>query len=297
MFCQIVVVFVVLIVGVVFVVVYVMFVQLLIFGVYYLGGLVECYLVLSILVECLIYLFYVFFIIEDGCCMIGVEVLKNFVVLVEFKKVYLYLCMLILIGGWGVGGFFDVVLIEVSCKCLVDFCMVLFFECYVGSFDGVDIDWEFLVSGGLKELVYCLQDCVNLIWFVQVFCVVLDVWGCKVGQLMLLIVVLVVGCLQIDGFYDLVVSYDLLVLVKVFDFINLMSYDMGIGFLLVLIFNVLLYEVLVDLLVLELCCWNNVVGVVQYYCEYGVLVDKLVLGVLFYGCGFKVIGDVLDGFY
>ncbi|WP_431137757.1 glycosyl hydrolase family 18 protein, partial [Psychroserpens mesophilus] len=86
-------------------------------------------------------------------------------------------------------------------------------------------------------------------------------------------------------------------LAKVFDFINLMSYDMGTGFSSVSTFNAPLHEVPTDPLAPELRRWNNVAGAVQYYREHGVPADKLVLGVPFYGRGFKVTGDAPDGLY
>ena len=72
-----------------------------------------------------------------------------------------------------------------------------------------------------------------------------------------------------------------------FDFINLMSYDMGTGFSSVSTFNAPLHEVPADPLAPELRRWNNVAGAVQYYREHGVPADKLVLGVPFYGRGFR----------
>ena len=44
---------------------------------------------------------------------------------------------------------------------------------------------------------------------------------------MLLTAALAAGRLQTDGPYDPAASYDLPALARVFDFINLMSYDMG----------------------------------------------------------------------
>lgn len=85
MFCQIVVVFVVFIVGCLLIVVFVVDLLLKVIGVYYFGGFVECYLVVFILVDMLIYLFYVFVCIEDGCCVVDVQVDGYFKVLVMFK--------------------------------------------------------------------------------------------------------------------------------------------------------------------------------------------------------------------
>ncbi len=268
-----------------------------IYGAYYPGGSAERYPVSHIPADRLTHLFYAFSTIEAGRCTVGAEAPSNFAALAELKKAHPHLRTLISIGGWGAGGFSDAALTEASRKRLVDSCMALFFEKYAGSFDGVDIDWEFPVSGGPSELAHRPQDRANMTKLAQAFRVALDARGRKRGQPMLLTAALAAGRLQTDGPYDPAASYDLPALAKVFDFINLMSYDMGTGFSAVSTFNAPLHEVPADPLAPELRRWNNVAGAVQYYREHGVPADKLVLGVPFYGRGFKVTGDAPDGLY
>ncbi len=268
-----------------------------IYGAYYPGGSAERYPVSHIPADRLTHLFYAFSTLEAGRCTVGAEAPANFAALAELKKAHPHLRTLISIGGWGAGGFSDAALTEASRKRLVDSCMALFFEKYAGSFDGVDIDWEFPVSGGPQELAHRPQDRANMTKLAQAFRVALDARGRKRGQPMLLTAALAAGRLQTDGPYDPAASYDLPVLAKVFDFINLMSYDMGTGFSAVSTFNAPLHEVPADPLAPELRRWNSVAGAVQYYREHGVPADKLVLGVPFYGRGFKVTGDAPDGLY
>jgi len=268
-----------------------------VYGAYYPGGSAERYPVSHIPADRLTHLFYAFSTIEAGRCTVGAEAPSNFAALAELKKAHPHLRTLISIGGWGAGGFSDAALTEASRKRLVDSCMALFFEKYAGSFDGVDIDWEFPVSGGPSELAHRPQDRANMTKLAQAFRVALDARGRKRGQPMLLTAALAAGRLQTDGPYDPAASCDLPALAKVFDFINLMSYDMGTGFSAVSTFNAPLHEVPADPLAPELRRWNNVAGAVQYYREHGVPVDKLVLGVPFYGRGFKVTGDAPDGLY
>jgi len=268
-----------------------------VYGAYYPGGSAERYPVSHIPADRLTHLFYAFSTIEAGRCTVGAEAPSNFAALAELKKAHPHLRTLISIGGWGAGGFSDAALTEASRKRLVDSCMALFFEKYAGSFDGVDIDWEFPVSGGPSELAHRPQDRANMTKLAQAFRVALDARGRKRGQPMLLTAALAAGRLQTDGPYDPAASYDLPALAKVFDFINLMSYDMGTGFSAVSTFNAPLHEVPGDPLAPELRRWNNVAGAVQYYREHGVPADKLVLGVPFYGRGFKVTGDAPDGLY
>jgi len=268
-----------------------------IYGAYYPGGSAERYPVSRIPADRLTHLFYAFSTIDAGRCTVGAEAADNFAALAELKKAHPHLRTLISIGGWGAGGFSDAALTETSRKRLVDSCMALFFEKYAGSFDGVDIDWEFPVSGGPKELAHRPQDRADMTRLAQAFRVALDARGRKLGQPMLLTAALAAGRLQTDGPYDPAASYDLPALAKVFDFINLMSYDMGTGFSAVSTFNAPLHEVAADPLAPELRRWNNVAGAVQYYRDHGVPADKLVLGVPFYGRGFKVTGEAPDGVY
>jgi len=268
-----------------------------VYGAYYPGGSAERHPVSHIPADRLTHLFYAFSTIEAGRCTVGAEAPSNFAALAELKKAHPHLRTLISIGGWGAGGFSDAALTEASRKRLVDSCMALFFEKYAGSFDGVDIDWEFPVSGGPSELAHRPQDRANMTKLAQAFRVALDARGRKRGQPMLLTAALAAGRLQTDGPYHPAASYDLPALAKVFDFINLMSYDMGTGFSAVSTFNAPLHEVPADPLAPELRRWNNVAGAVQYYREHGVPADKLVLGVPFYGRGFKVTGDAPDGLY
>lgn len=268
-----------------------------IFGAYYPGGSAGRYPVSGIPAERLTHLFYAFSTIEDGRCVIGADASKNVAELADLKKAHPHLRTLISIGGWGAGGFSDAALTEASRRRLVDSCMTLFFERHAGSFDGVDIDWEFPVSGGPKELAHRPQDRANMTRLAQAFRSALDTYGRRAGRPMLLTAALAAGRLQTDGPYDPAASYDLPALARILDFINLMSYDMGTGFSAVSTFNAPLHEVPADPLAPELRRWNNVAGAVQYYREHGVPADKLVLGVPFYGRGFKVTGQTADGLY
>lgn len=268
-----------------------------IYGAYYPGGSAERYPVSRIPADRLTHLFYAFSTIDAGRCTVGAEAADNFAALAELKKAHPHLRTLISIGGWGAGGFSDAALTEASRKRLVDSCMALFFDQYAGSFDGVDIDWEFPFSGGPKELAHRPQDRANMTRLAQAFRVALDARGRKLGQPMLLTAALAAGRLQTDGPYDPAASYDLPALANVLDFINLMSYDMGTGFSAVSTFNAPLHEVAADPLAPELRRWNNVAGAVKYYRDHGVPADKLVPGVPFYGRGFKVTGEAPDGVY
>ncbi|WMJ69919.1 glycoside hydrolase family 18 protein [Stenotrophomonas sp. 24(2023)] len=268
-----------------------------VFGAYYPGGSASRYPVSAIPADRLTHLFYAFSTIKEGRCVVGDEAPANFAALADLKRAHPHLQTLISIGGWNAGGFSDAALTPASRKRFIDSCMALFFDRHAGSFDGVDIDWEFPVSGGPTEIAHRPQDRANFTRLAVEFRAALDARGRKQGRPLLLTAALAAGRLQTDGPYDPAASYDLPALAKVLDFINLMSYDMGTGFSSVSTFNAPLHAVDGDPLQPALKRWNNVAGAVQFYREHGVPADKLVLGVPFYGRGFKVTGDAPDGLY
>ena len=74
----------------------------------------------------------------------------NFNQLLELKARYPYLKVLISIGGytWS-GNFSSAALTDASRQTFVKSCIDLYLKQYKGVFDGIDIDWELPVTGGL----------------------------------------------------------------------------------------------------------------------------------------------------
>ncbi|MCF7752544.1 glycoside hydrolase family 18 protein [Bacillus subtilis subsp. subtilis] len=266
-------------------------------GAYYPGGSAERYPIAGIPADTLTHLFYAFATIEQGRCVVGAQAEAHFKALATLKRDHPTLHTLISIGGWNAGGFSDAARDAGSRKRFVQSCVALFFDRHHGSFDGVDIDWEFPVYGGPLEITDRPQDRRNMTLLVQEFRRQLDVAGKARSQHLLLTAALPAGRVQTDGAYDPARSYELKALGQVLDFINLMSYDMGTGFSAVSTFNAPLREVPADPLAAAQRRWNNVEGAVAYYQQHGVPASKLVLGVPFYGRGFRVTGDANDGLY
>ncbi len=266
-------------------------------GAYYPGGSADRYPVEKIPADTLTHLFYAFSRIDEGRCTVAPEADAHFKSLKALKQQHPKLRTLISIGGWEAGGFSDAALNDASRKRFVGSCVAMFFDKHRGSFDGVDIDWEFPIYGGPKEITARPEDRRNMTLLAQEFRRQLDAKGKQRGQAYLVTAALPAGRMQSAGAYDPARSFELKELGQTLDFINLMTYDMGTAFSSVSTFNAPLREVSSDPLPPELRRYNNVAGAVDYYRQHGVPDDKLVLGVPFYGRGFKVKSDANDGLY
>jgi len=225
------------------------------------------------------HLFYAFALIENGkCVMPAATAAKDFADIRDLKQRKPSLKALISLGGWGAGGFSDAALTAGSRQTLVQSCVDLFFR--DGTFDGIDLDWEFPVYGGPTEIKDRPEDKRNMTLLTRDFRRAL---GRK-----LVTAALPTGRLQTDGPYDPAKSFELRELAQIMDFINVMTYDMGTGFSPVATFNAPLREVSSDPMPRADRRWNNVVGAIDYYQRHGVSPRKMVLGTPFYGRGFNV---------
>lgn len=224
----------------------------------------------------LTHLFYAFATIEDGHLRLPSAAPAQ---LAEIKRAYPHLRIVISIGGWGADGFSDAALTphtraDLAAECLE---LVAGLDCV----DGLDLDWEFPVSGGPAELVHRPDDRRNFTLLAQEL-------RDRLGPDRLLTAALPAGRLQAAGPYDPAASFEISALADILDFVNLMTYDFGTDFSGVATFNAPLAEVTDDPLDPDLRRWNNVTGAVDYYERHGAPRDKLVLGVPFYGRGFRV---------
>ena len=253
-------------------------------GAYYAGWNSATYPISQIPADTVTHLFYAFATIDRGRCVVQPSAAADFAALAELKRAHPKLHTLISIGGWGAGGFSDAALTPASREQFVGSCLDTFFTKYRGSFDGVDLDWEFPVSGGPTEIAHRPEDKRNMTLLSQEFRRQLG----NRDSRFLLTAALPAGRLQTDGPYDPAASFDIGALGKILDFVNLMTYDMGTGFSAVSTFNAPMREVGQDPLGQPMRRWNNVTSAVEYYRQHGVPANRLVLGVPFYGRGFQV---------
>jgi chitinase len=266
-------------------------------GAYYPGYRASDFPVARIPAERLTHLFYAFAHIEDGRCAVAPDAPAHFAAMAALKREHARLRTLISIGGWEADGFSDAARSGASRRRFVSSCLAMFFDPALQAFDGVDIDWEFPVYGGPPTIRARAQDRRNLTLLVREFRRQLDMIGKTRGQSFLLTAALPAGRLQSSGAYDPARSFDLEALAGTVDFINLMTYDMGTDFAGVASFNAPLREDQDDPVDAEVRRWNSVEGGIAYYTQHGVPARKLVLGVPFYGRGFKVMADAHAGLY
>jgi chitinase len=224
----------------------------------------------------LTHVFYAFATIVDGRLRLPPRAYAHLEAFAAVKRAHPDLKVVLSIGGWGAGGFSDAALTPQSRAAFVDDSLEL-----GAGFDGVDLDWEFPVSGGPTELTARPEDRRNATLLARAL-------RDQLGPGRLLSAALPAGRLQSAGRYDPAHSYELAALAEVLDFVNLMTYDFGTGFSPIATFNAPLVEVPDDPLEADLRRWNNVTGAVSFYEHHGIPRDKLVLGVPFYGRGFRV---------
>lgn len=242
-------------------------------GAYFPGFGDSAYPIEGLRADLLTHLFYAFATIEDGRPKLPPRAKAE---VAEIRRLHPHLRVVMSIGGWGADGFSDAARTPPGRAEFADRCVEL-----AADFDGIDLDWEFPVSGGPEEVVHRPEDRRNCTLLAQ------DLRD-RLGPDRLLTAALPAGRLQSAGPYDPAESYELAELAGILDFVNLMTYDFGTGFSPIATFNAPLAEVADEPLDPRLRQWNNVAGAVSYYERSGVPRDRLVLGVPFYGRGFRV---------
>ncbi|MDG1360051.1 MAG: glycoside hydrolase family 18 protein, partial [Phycisphaerales bacterium] len=133
------------------------------------------------------------------------------------KPEHPHLKTMISVGGWTLSGrFSDVALTEASRSTFAESC-VEFMREY--NFDGVDIDWEYPVEGGLASNVYRPEDGVNYTLLLQELRDRLDVAGAEDGVSYELSIAAPAG-------FDKYRHLELDRLGEILDFVNVMTYDL-----------------------------------------------------------------------
>jgi chitinase len=205
--------------------------------------------------------------------------------LLELKAKYPYLKALISVGGYAwSANFSNAALSDASRQTFVKSCIDLYFKKYKGVFDGIDIDWESPVTGGLTN--GRPEDKHNFTLLLAELRSQLDDMG-SINKTRYLLTIAAAGGPGMDQRYerDQIAQY--------LDWINLMTYDLHGTWDKLTNFNAPLYQDANDPGDSSL----NVDAVVQDYLDAGIPPDKLVMGVPFYGHAWESVGYTNDGLY
>lgn len=209
----------------------------------------------------------------------------NFNQLLELKQKYPNLKILISIGGWAWSGNFSAAAENnASRQRFAASCIDLYLKQYKGLFDGLDIDWEYPVSGGMSP--GRSEDKENFTLLLQELRRQLDELGTSDNRHYLLTIAAPIGPGNIRN-----IEAD--VIASTVDWINVMGYDFHGTWDTTTNFNAPLFRTSND----PADAGLNVDAAVQTYLSADVPAAKLVLGVPFYGKGWAGVSKVDDGLY
>lgn len=216
----------------------------------------------------------------------------NFNQLIKLKQKYPHLRTLISVGGWTWSGrFSDVAVTSASRSKFAQSC-VEFIEKY--GFDGVDLDWEYPVSGGLPGNIVRPEDKQNYVLLLKEIREQLTVAGKSAGKQYLLTVATGAGT-------ERIADMDLPGMSTYLDWINVMTYDFHGGWEAQTGHNAPLYkndaEQTTDVSPSYIKSRYNCHAAIQGYLAAGTPRSKIVMGLALYGRGWQgVTSRVQNGF-
>jgi GH18 family chitinase len=209
----------------------------------------------------------------------------NFNQLLELKRKYPALQVLISVGGFSWSEHFsDAALNDASRRAFAASCIDLYLKQYQGVFDGIDIDWEYPGGGGLNP--GRPEDKTNFTLLLAELRRELDELGKPAGKHYLLTIAAPAGP-------ETSKNIERARIIRSVDWMNLMTYDLHGTWENSTNFNAPLYQAADDPSDASL----NVDAVVQSYLAAGVPPNQLVLGVPFYGRGWKGVPASANGLY
>ncbi|HET7812786.1 MAG TPA: glycoside hydrolase family 18 protein [Candidatus Baltobacteraceae bacterium] len=207
-----------------------------------------------------------------------------------------HLRLLLSIGGWSAAPqFSDAALTATSRAAFARSCIASYIV--REGFDGIDLDWEFPVRGGVSQNPHRPQDRADATALAQEIRSELDTLGAAAHRHYYLTAAVPAGRYENGGAYSASDSYDLAAFTKSLDWMNLMTYDMGTTFSPTSNFNAPMNEDPNDPTPAAQRIANNVTGAVASFEAAGVPASKIVLGVPFYGRGFTGVGSDRAGLY
>ena len=230
----------------------------------------------------------------DVCDRPGAAQLKDLRALRRLRRRHPGLQLLVSIGGWDVAPqYSDIALTAASRARFARSCIRLFIE--QQRFNGIDLDWEFPVRGGL--IPSRPEDRADATALVRELREQLNALGRRTHQHYLLTVATPAGTWQEGGAYSVSDSYDLAALVPYVSWLNVMTYDMNTIFSPYSGFNTPMKPDPRDPTPQPQRSRDNLTGAVRYYEAHGVPADKIMLGMAFYGRGFTGVSARYEGRY
>jgi len=195
---------------------------------------------------------------------------------------------LISVGGWSQSGLFsDVAASEQTRTHFADSCAAFV---TAHGFDGLDVDWEFPVEGGLPTNHTRPDDALNFTALLAELRRALVAQGATDGRRYLLTIAAPAGPAEYRHLeLKLIPSY--------LDWINLMAYDFTTGESPTTNFNAPLFAAAGDPAPEARRQSHNAAAAAQAYLAAGVPPSKLVLGAAFYGRGWQGVPSANDGLY
>jgi GH18 family chitinase len=193
---------------------------------------------------------------------------------------------LISVGGWTWSGRFSDVALTASSRALFAESCVEFIRSY--NFDGVDIDWEYPVEGGLSSNTKRPEDGVNYTLLLEELRRQLDIAAEEDGRPYLLTIASPAG-------WDKIRHLEIDRLSEILDFINVMTYDFrGAWDLTTTAHHANMFENPADPSdANSVAAKYNVSWVVDEFLAQGASPEKIVLGIPFYGRAWGGVSDPL----
>jgi chitinase len=209
----------------------------------------------------------------------------NFAELQKLKQRNPHLKLVVSIGGWtGSGKFSDAALTDESRRLFTESTIDVFIRQRPGLFDGIDIDWEFPVEGGMKGNVERPADKENFTLLLAELRRQLDAQG-AIDRRHYQLAIAASARLQE------IANVEIARITPLLDFINVMTYDYHSGSSRTG-FNSPLYAAKGDP-----TPSLNVDATMRAFLGAGVPAGKLLVGIPFYGRGYGGVPSVNDGLF
>ncbi len=209
----------------------------------------------------------------------------NFAALAALKARYPHLKVLVAIGGWTWSGrFSDVALTDSSRRAFATSALDRLVRRWPGVIDGIDIDWEYPVRGGLPENARRPEDRRNFTLLMAELRRQLDAQTARDGRRYWLTAATTAGAAGIA-------NLELDSLARVVDWLNVMTYDYHAGDGMAH-FNAPLHAAANDP-----TPRHNVDSTIATYLRGGMPAAKLVVGVPFYSRSYGDVAPANDGLF